>query len=338
MTNHRINYAVVGIFVLAILVSLVVVVAVLTGRTGATSSFHTYYENVGGLKFGTQVLYEGYPIGQVESITPEQFKGSVRFRIEMSVQEGWRIPADSIAEISASGLLAAVTINIREGLSAEALEPGSEILPGRPTNIFAALSSVAEQFGDLSENSVKPLLANLDRQVTSFGKVFESDLPAVIDNMRGLTVEVADRVPLILANLEDFTTRLHDISREVDDGVRAMLSAKNMDSVDTALTNFDAAARNVAGFTSRIEDTRRQLDDIMQRVDGMIAKNEDHVSKTVEDTRFVVQAISRHVDAISYNLEGTSRNMLEFSRQIRQNPGLLLGGSAPADSGASSTR
>ena len=34
MTNHRINYAVVGIFVLAILVSLVVVVAVLTGRTG----------------------------------------------------------------------------------------------------------------------------------------------------------------------------------------------------------------------------------------------------------------------------------------------------------------
>jgi phospholipid/cholesterol/gamma-HCH transport system substrate-binding protein len=338
MTNHRINYAVVGIFVIAALVSLVAAVAVLTGQTGSTTTYFTTYKNVGGLKFGTQVLYEGYPVGQVEEIAPEEFKGSTRFRIRMAIAEGWRIPADSIAEVSASGLLAAVTINIREGLSAEALAPGSEILPGRPTDIFATLSSVAEEFGDLSENSVKPLLANLDRQVSSFGRVFEEELPAVIDNMKGLTIEVADRAPLILANLEDFTERLHDISREVDNGVRDVMSARNMDSINTALANFDRSARNVAAFTGRIEETRRQIDDILNRVDGLVANNEEDLTKTVEETRFVMQAISRHVDAISYNLEGTSRNMLEFSRQIRQNPGLLLGGSAPNDSGATSPR
>ena len=336
MTNHRINYALVGFFVLVTLVTLIATIAVLTGRTGAVSTYFTTYENVGGIKFGTQVLYEGYPIGQVEEIEPTTFKGSVRFRITLSVTEDWRIPADSIAEISASGLLAAVTINIREGLSAEALAPGSEILPGRPSNIFAALSGVAEQFGDLSENSVKPLLNNLDRQVTAFGKVFENELPAMIDNVNGLTREVADRTPLILANLEDFTERLHDISREVDNGVREIMSARNMSTIDRALANFDKTARDVSLFTGRMNETREQLDTILNRVDGLVAGNEDNINKTVEETRFVVQALSRHVDAISYNLEGTSRNMLEFSRQIRQNPGLLLGGSAPSESGASS--
>ena len=110
MTNHRINYAVVGIFVIAALVSLVAAVAVLTGQTGSTTTYFTTYKNVGGLKFGTQVLYEGYPVGQVEEIAPEEFKGSTRFRITLAIAEGWRIPADSIAEVSASGLLAAVTI------------------------------------------------------------------------------------------------------------------------------------------------------------------------------------------------------------------------------------
>jgi phospholipid/cholesterol/gamma-HCH transport system substrate-binding protein len=34
---------------------------------------------------------------------------------------------------------------------------------------------------------------------------------------------------------------------------------------------------------------------------------------------------------INQNLEGAARNMFEFSRQIRQNPGLLLGGKPPTD-------
>jgi len=39
--------------------------------------------------------------------------------------------------------------------------------------------------------------------------------------------------------------------------------------------------------------------------------------------------VSRNIDSITYNLEGTSRNMSEFSREIRENPGLLLGGNKP---------
>ncbi|MBF0335661.1 MAG: hypothetical protein HQL40_18810, partial [Alphaproteobacteria bacterium] len=37
-------------------------------------------------------------------------------------------------------------------------------------------------------------------------------------------------------------------------------------------------------------------------------------------------AKSRNIDSIVYNLDGMSRNMHEFSRLLRQNPGLLLSG------------
>ncbi|MCF6247966.1 MAG: hypothetical protein L3J69_11470, partial [Desulfobacula sp.] len=37
------------------------------------------------------------------------------------------------------------------------------------------------------------------------------------------------------------------------------------------------------------------------------------------------------IDAVNQNVEGTARNMYEFSRQIRQNPGLLLSGGSPQE-------
>ena len=49
------------------------------------------------------------------------------------------------------------------------------------------------------------------------------------------------------------------------------------------------------------------------------------------DLRYLTDSVSRHIDAINRNLEGAARNLYEFSRQIRQNPGLLLGGTPPRD-------
>jgi phospholipid/cholesterol/gamma-HCH transport system substrate-binding protein len=39
--------------------------------------------------------------------------------------------------------------------------------------------------------------------------------------------------------------------------------------------------------------------------------------------------VAQHIDAVAQNLEGTSRNMAEFSRRLKANPGLLLRGGRP---------
>ncbi|MBM3581855.1 MAG: MCE family protein, partial [Alphaproteobacteria bacterium] len=81
MKASRINYFAVGLFVIASIVGLVVAIAVLSGRTGATDPYYAIYRNVTGVKFGTQVMYEGYPIGQVETVTPVPEAGRMTFRV-----------------------------------------------------------------------------------------------------------------------------------------------------------------------------------------------------------------------------------------------------------------
>jgi len=85
MNGVKVNYVTVGVFVLAMAAALIVSLAVLMGRTGATDDYYTVYRNVTGVKFGTQVLYEGYPVGQVEKVTPVPSEGGMAFRVDFGV-------------------------------------------------------------------------------------------------------------------------------------------------------------------------------------------------------------------------------------------------------------
>ena len=64
MKSNKVNYVVVGVFVLAMLVGAIAAIALLSGRTGPTETYFTSYGDVSGIKFGTKVLYMGYPVGQ----------------------------------------------------------------------------------------------------------------------------------------------------------------------------------------------------------------------------------------------------------------------------------
>ena len=134
MKHHRLNHVVVGIFTLAMLVAGIGSIVMLSGRTGGTDAYFLVVDNVADVKFGTQVVYEGYPIGQVEDVIPEEKDGRMQFRVNFGVAQGWRIPNDSIGEVAAPGLLAAVTLSIKAGRSKVALKPGEQkTLPPAPS-------------------------------------------------------------------------------------------------------------------------------------------------------------------------------------------------------------
>ena len=137
MQDSRINYVVVGTFVAIMGVVFVVVISMLAGRTGATDEYYTVYDNVSGLQFGSLVLYEGYQVGQVDSIEAVQRNGQTLFRINLEVEEGWQIPEDSVASATVSGLLSAMTIDISAGESSTLLGPRL-----RDTGCFRLLTSL----------------------------------------------------------------------------------------------------------------------------------------------------------------------------------------------------
>ena len=165
MKRENINYVVVGTFVLIIMTSFFAFLYQITGSTGSADNYYVTYNNVTGIKFGTPVSFEGYQVGQVENIEPIRTTGETNYRLTLSIQQGWQVPEDSIAKIVVSGLLAAVTIDIQEGISNVLLEPESEINGREAANLFAAVNEVAADIQDISKNSIKPLMENLNQQV-----------------------------------------------------------------------------------------------------------------------------------------------------------------------------
>jgi phospholipid/cholesterol/gamma-HCH transport system substrate-binding protein len=66
MYKTKTNYVIVGFFVTAMLAAGLVSITMLAGRTGPTDRYLIMLENVADVKFGTQVRFEGYAIGQVD--------------------------------------------------------------------------------------------------------------------------------------------------------------------------------------------------------------------------------------------------------------------------------
>lgn len=320
MNGGRLNYAVVGAFVLAMLVALVAALAVLMGRTGATDDYYAVYRNVTGVKFGTQVLYEGYPIGQVEDVTPEPAAGGMRFRVDFAVQQGWRIPADSVAAITAPRLLAAVTINIQAGKSATALAPGGAVPSREGADVFSAVSALAAQVGTLTRDGIEPLLASVEATLGTARQVLSSDVKPLARNLAALAETLNGRLPTLMDKVERFA----ETANAAGNGVRALVGPENRAKVAALIGNLDRSATNLAALSAK-------LDRVATALDGVVGDNRANIDRSLADLRHVMRAMSRNIDSITQNVDGASRNMYEFSRQIRQNPGLLLGGTPPPD-------
>jgi phospholipid/cholesterol/gamma-HCH transport system substrate-binding protein len=322
MRDNRINYVMVGSFVLAMIVVLVVVIAVVSGRSGATDTYYADYDNVAGLKHGTKVLYEGFGIGQVEDIEPQQELGKLSFKVRLSVTHGWRIPDDSVARIAASGLLAAVALDIKGGSSPTALSPGSDIKSQSGGNLFAAMADIASQVSVIGRSGL-PMLAALNHAISAVAPMLEEKAPQLLENLVTLSGDLAEKTPRISTNVEQATQGLNRVLR--DDNTR---------KVDDIIGNADRTAANLADLTGSLQSSKAKVDQLLATLDRMASSNSDTVNQSLRDLRYTLQAVARNIDSVTYNLEGTARNMNEFSRQIRQDPGVLLGVGRPgAESG-----
>lgn len=330
MRSNKINYIAVGAFVSAFLVALVIAIALLTGRTGATDSYFAMYKNIGGVKFGTQVVFEGYQIGQVEEIKPIIEGSKIRFQILLAVQEGWKIPRDSSAQIASSGLLAPVVISIKSGKSSEALKPGSNIPSKESANIFAAISEVAGEMSELSNSSLKPLLSSVNQAVQTFEKILGDDGKALVKEIRIVTKDIAEKVPGITRNVESFTNKLNSSGDELN----ALLRPENRKKVESLIADISKAMTNFSSLSEDLKGSQAKLDTLLISMNKTVGGNKKNIDKAVEDFRYIVSTVAEHIQAFNQNMEATSRNMYEFSRQIRQNPGLLLGGTSPNDAAA----
>ena len=313
MISTRVNLAVVGAFVLAGLATLIYVLAALAGRTGSTDSYYTTYSNVTGIKFGSQVFYEGYPIGQVTGITPMTEDGRLRFRVSLAVVEGWKIPEDSVAQSSSTGLLAPQVVAIIAGTSTTPLKPGSLITPGLGGDLFSTVSGAAGNVNKLTNEALLPLVMNLDHQVSAVGGLLDGDVRKLVANANVVAAAAAQDLPLVLRDARTASSGLAGLTKQV----QSVLTPERIASIDHIIGNADKATASLAKTSAALEK--------------LSGDSSDDLRVAVRELRFTSESLSRHAESISQNLDSATRNLQELSRRLKQNPGLLIRNSGADD-------
>jgi phospholipid/cholesterol/gamma-HCH transport system substrate-binding protein len=330
MRNYSISYVTVGLFVSAMVVALIVSLTLIAGRSGPRDGYRVLFDNVTDIKYGTVVRYEGFPIGTVDEIDPIYKDGKYRFGVKISVRQGWRFPADSKAAIKASSFLAAKTIDIGAGKSPDVIPVGGDIQGGGAGDMFALMAGLAGRVGALLDTGVSPLIDQLKTSIKQLTDTANNQIGGVGTGVRSLVTDATGRLDDISVQVKGLTDGLSDNIRQL----RKVLSDGNVKAVDQILTNLDTASRSADQTLAQLNALSIEVNGVAQSIHSMVDRNAKNVDKSTADLEYTLRSISQNIDAITNNLSGTTRNMDEFSRLIRQNPGLLLGGANPeADKG-----
>ncbi len=308
MKRDTVNYFLAGTVVLGSLLFAGWVLVQLTGRGTDLVEYQTRYDNVYGLNFGTPVFFQGFRVGQVERIEPEQAGHEMFFRVWMSVDEHWHIPRDSRAVLTSAGLLADVYIEIERGQSEEMLQPEEAITGSQVVDVFAAFTELADEAVKLTREGLRPLMTLLN------------------ERLDGITASLAEQTPKIMADTRAAAASLKTAGTQLE----TLLGEPNQQQIQRLLNHATATADNLRQLSAHLNESQQKLDQLLETLQGSAAENRPEVQQAILHLRATLEKLDYQADDILRNLDSASGNLDAFSRAIYKDPSRLIK-SAPED-------
>ncbi len=280
----KVNYLLVGIFVLVLGVVLLTVVVWL-GKgdyTGAYERYHAFMqESVAGLSVNSPVKYRGVEVGSVADIrlnpdNPEEV------RLTLDIVRGTPIKEDTIAVLHVQGLTGFAIIDLTGGtrdsppLTAK-LGQEYPVIQTAPS-LLARLDSAVSRL--LDTRTLSSALVSVD--------ALAQDARAVIDE------ENRAALRQILKDLSALSRTLAERSHVVDQGV-----------IQAART-----AENLARLTTRMNE---QMPGLLERA-----------NRSAEAMRVLTEELARTGKSIGATVEEAKPNVERFSRETLAETGLLV--------------
>ena len=302
MKQDHINYLAVGIFVLACLLVLMVTLYRISGGSSNADEYFVELQNVSGIRTGSPVTYAGFQIGQLADIVPVRGQGKTRYRLQLLIKSGWTIPVDSTATIVTPGLLAEKRLDISEGKSQSMLKPGATITGIEAQDMFKLVSNMSAQFQQLTDQGLRPLFDTLNREITT-------TVPA-------LTQQTAQLLKQLNASAE----RLLKVMSSADD--------KRLNAI---MNNTESMTSNLLKVSERLSQASAEVNTLLQTTTSMMNENNKDLRQAVLDLRTSMDVVATNINSVVDHIDSTARNMSEFSRQIRTNPGVILNSTPPKD-------
>jgi len=314
----KVNYTLVGLFVLILIAALGGVVIWL-GKGDYRGAYERYYaymrESVAGLSVNAAVKYRGVDVGRVKEIAlnPENPE---EVRLTLDIIRGTPVKEDTIAVLETQGLTGLATVNLTGGsrqsplLMAKAGEEYPVIKTG--PSLFFRLDMTLSRL--LAEQQVPRLLTNL--------------LELSQDARTVLSEENRVALKRILTDLGGFTQTLAARTQQVDQTMQqAAQTAENLAKLTTELR------AQIPAVLKRVNETAAAL----QAITEDLARTSKTVRGVVSDAKPNVEQFTRQTLPETHVLVGELRQLTaslqRVSRQLERDPSSLVFGHSPAKKG-----
>ena len=268
MKKDNVNYFAVGVFVIIIMAVLFAMFYRVTGQVAGAEDYYVVFDKIAGIKRGTAVTYNGFPIGQIDDVQPLNEAGKTRYKLHLQIRGGWKIPEDSIAQIIMPGVIADRQIEITEGKSQIVLQPGATISSRETVDLMTLVSSIGNEL-DASIVSLtgdaSVLIKKLDTTADQLAVLLNDTNRMHLNNAFRNADEASENMLKLSQGFASINTRLEDMLRRADN----LLQDNDADvrqtvidlhrSVESVSTNMDAILYNLDASSRNMNEFTRQL-------------------------------------------------------------------------------
>jgi len=292
--ESKVNFAVVGAFVLLLGAALISGVLWLSSGKSYGKVYDTYLvfmnESVSGLSVDAPVRYRGVQVGGVRRI--ELAPGNSELvQLTLNIERGTPVKLDTVAILQVQGLTGIAHINLSGG-SQDSPPLGRK--PGQKYPVISAGPSLMQRL----DNGVTALLTNLNRSSENFNLLLNEENRIALGRM--------------LVNLERLSTTLSQYSKELEHGLQH--AVRTLENTEKLTAQANAELPQLLQRVQRSADAFDRLAATAARAGASTADAADSVrNETLPEAR---QAIGE--------LRELTASLQRLSEELQRNPGMLL--------------
>lgn len=303
--DSKINYTVVGIFVVGLTIALVVIFLWLT-TTRNDKSYKTYLiyinENVTGLTVQSPVRYNGVPVGYVTSIELDP-RNPQLVKIVVNIEVGTPITTSTVATLQLQGITGVMYVGLKAtSMDAPLLQPES----GQKYPVIRAEPSFFVQISEV--------VPELTKNIQTIGKSVS----------KLLNDQNQEAISKSLQNIQKFSETLSKNSENLDDIMKKLRITMN---------NTSEASKD---FPRIAKDLKKTIDSISETSDR-VGKAANEAQKTFTSGTVVMRDLSTQLlpgtQQLLMHLNNAARNINHLTEDLQSNPSMLIRGKVPAAKG-----
>ena len=295
--EDKVNYALVGVFVLGLGAALVVAVLWLAAGINTKKKYEPYQsvikESVAGLSVAAPVKYLGVDVGKVSEIAIDP-QNSRQVRLKFLIEHGTPIKQDTDAVLKSQGLTGIAYVELSGGsVGSPPLLATKEV----PVPTIRSKPSLSARLEDVLTN----VLANVNRTSANLDAVFDTD------NRAALKQTLVDTASLAHALAAQQGALSHGI---VDAARTARNTARASDKLGPAIDRVAASA------------------DALGKMGNDVSRSSDSAGHTVDAAASGVQQIRTEtlpeLERLLAELNSLASSMRQLSEQTERNPNTLI--------------